>query len=245
MFDPSAVPLLVLGAVFAASFLQAITGIGFGVIAGPALLITMGSTAAIQVSILLSFLIAVVLAPNTVPKVNGRLLGHLSLGVLAGTPVGALALTWLSIDALKLIAAVVVGSMTVIAAGLLSRYPMFERDGLARRLAVGGLSGMLNTALAMPGPVLAAYATAIRSTPEVIRSTTLVTFLLAYPVALGMQELVIGVSAEAWSVSASLVLPTLAGTLSGLAAAKYVNAYFFRLMTVGFLMASTIALLWG
>lgn len=244
-FDLSAVPLVVLGAVFAASMLQSITGIGFGVIAGPALLISMGSAVAIQVSIVLSFLIAVILAPNTLPRVDRTLLKHLFIGVVIGTPLGALALAALSIGALKLFAAVVVGCMTLIATGLLSRYPVFERDGKSRRLLVGGLSGILNTALAMPGPALAAYATAIRSTPEVVRSTTLVTFLMAYPVALVVQAGIVGVSSELWLAAAPLVLPTVAGTLVGIGSARFVNPFFFRLLTVGFLLASTIALALG
>ncbi|CAH1665285.1 sulfite exporter TauE/SafE family protein [Chelatococcus asaccharovorans] len=245
LFDFSAVPLLVLGAVFAASILQSITGIGFGVIAGPALLISMGSAVAIQVSIVLSFLIALILAPNTLPRVDRNLLKDLFRGVVIGTPLGALALASLSIGALKLVAIVVVGCMTLIATGLLSRYPVFERDGKGRRLVVGGVSGILNTALAMPGPALAAYATAIRSTPEIVRSTTLVTFLLAYPVALVVQAGVVGLSAELWLAAAPLVLPTVAGTLIGIGAARFVNPLLFRLLTIGFLLASTIALALG
>ena len=48
-------------AVLAASLLQAATGIGFGVIAGPILLLALDSGAAIQVSIALSFAIALAL----------------------------------------------------------------------------------------------------------------------------------------------------------------------------------------
>ncbi|MEM8812441.1 MAG: TSUP family transporter [Pseudomonadota bacterium] len=81
-------PLLLVGAVFAASMLQAVTGIGFGVIAGPILLAVIGSTDAIQVSIVLSLLIAVILAPNTVPKVSRDLLKPIFLGLCIGTPIG-------------------------------------------------------------------------------------------------------------------------------------------------------------
>lgn len=51
-------------AVFGASALQSATGIGFGVIAGPVLLIVLNSRAAIQISIGLSLMIAAVLVPS-------------------------------------------------------------------------------------------------------------------------------------------------------------------------------------
>ena len=51
-------------AVFGAAALQSATGIGFGVIAGPVLLIALNDGAAIQISILLNLLIAVILTPS-------------------------------------------------------------------------------------------------------------------------------------------------------------------------------------
>ena len=62
-------------AVFAAALLQAATGIGFGVIAGPIILMVMNSGAAVQVTILLSLLIAVVLAPSLYGQVHKKVLG--------------------------------------------------------------------------------------------------------------------------------------------------------------------------
>ncbi len=50
-------------AVFGAAALQSATGIGFGVIAGPVLLIALNSGSAIQISIILNLLIASILAP--------------------------------------------------------------------------------------------------------------------------------------------------------------------------------------
>ncbi|MCH8244510.1 hypothetical protein IIB97_01325 [Patescibacteria group bacterium] len=51
-------------AIFAAATLQSATGIGFGVIAGPVLLVVLNDSAAIQVSIILNLLIAMLLAPS-------------------------------------------------------------------------------------------------------------------------------------------------------------------------------------
>ncbi len=51
-------------AVFGASALQSATGIGFGVIAGPVLLVALNDGSAIQISIVLNLLIAAFLAPS-------------------------------------------------------------------------------------------------------------------------------------------------------------------------------------
>ncbi len=243
LFDPTNASLLVVAVVFAASVLQAITGIGFGVIAGPILLVTMGSAAAIQVSIVLSFLIAVVLSPTTLPHVNWRLLKPLFVGVCIGSPIGALAYRYLSLDTLKLLAALVVICMTAISAGLLKRYPVFEKDSKSRRRAVGAVSGALNTTLAMPGPPVAAFATAIKSDKSIVRATTLVTFLFAYPIALAFQAGIAGVSSEMVSTTLSLSLPTVVGAFSGLLVSRFVAEKIFKWLTIAFLLASAVSLL--
>ncbi|SDE62744.1 sulfite exporter TauE/SafE family protein [Ruegeria marina] len=241
--DPSIVPPLLVAAVFAASLLQAVTGIGFGVIAGPVLLVTMASAGAIQVSIVLSFLIALLLAPMTLRAVNWRLLRPLFIGVCLGTPVGALAYLSLSLETLKLCAAIVVGAMTVIATGILAKFPIFQSDTATRRGAVGVVCGVLNAALAMPGPPVAAYVTAIKGDGRVVRATTLVTFLLSYPIALTVQALFVGVSESLLPTVSALAIPTIAGTASGLFLARSINEQAFKWLTVLFLIVSVSLLI--
>lgn len=239
------IPPLLIAVVFAASMMQSITGIGFGVIAGPVLLVSMGSTGAIQVSIVLSLLIAVLLAPGTVPRVNWSLLRPLLFGVLLGTPVGAIAYATLSLGMLKTIAAVAVSVMTLIASGLLARFPIFAKDSNNRRIGTGMVCGALNTTLAMPGPPVAAYATAIKSDKQTIRATTLVTFLFAYPVALCFQAALSGFSGALYDVAVPLSVPTVLGTISGMLVAPLFSEQFFKWLTVGFLIASVAALVFG
>lgn len=242
--DQGTVPPLLVGAVFAASLLQAVTGIGFGVIAGPVLLVTMASAGAIQVSIVLSFLIALLLSPITVPHVNWRLLRPLFAGVCIGTPIGALAYLSLSLEHLKVLAALVVGAMTVIATGILARFPFFQTDTQVRRGAIGIVCGILNAALAMPGPPVAAYVTAIKSNPRVVRSTTLVTFLLSYPIALGFQAMFVGVSDTLAPTVLALFVPTVAGTFCGVILTGKLAARHLKWLTVMFLMISTAMLVY-
>jgi uncharacterized protein len=237
------VSLFLVSVVFIASLLQAVTGIGFGVIAGPVLLVSMGSLAAIQVSILLSFLIALTLSPSTLPKVSKSLLKPLFIGICVGSPLGAVLFSTLSIEALKVLAAIAVGIMSIISTGILARYPLFTNDSRMRRGFAGIISGLLNTTLAMPGPPIAAYTTAIQQDKQTIRATTLVAFLLAYPVALAMQLGTVGLSKEALPMCTALVIPTLVGTLGGQIMGRFIAERVFKWLVTAFLLASVYALL--
>ena len=106
-------------AVLAAALLQAATGIGFGVIAGPIILMVMNSGAAVQVTILLSLLIAVVLTPSLYRQVDKKILGRLLLGTLVGLPLGILIFLNVSLDVLMLLAALAVLFMALSVSGLL------------------------------------------------------------------------------------------------------------------------------
>lgn len=241
----SDLPLILNLAVFAASALQAMSGIGFGVLAGPVLIVVLDSYAAIQISILLSFLIAVLLVPTMLGQIHLRLLVHLLLGVCAGTPLGVMAAAVLDFATLKLVAALVVGFMTVVASGLYAQVLANSTDSTVRRGAVGAISGALNVSLAMPGPPVAAYMTAIVSGKEKLRATTLALFLVAYPLAFAAQAFGLGITAETWTATLDLAPATIAGTLLGLFLARSIGEPVFRHITVACLAASAGILLFG
>ncbi len=236
------VSVLLVAIVFSAALLQAVTGLGFGLIAGPALLVFMDSSAAIQVTIVLSFAIALALSPSTLPRVDWSLLKPLSLGICLGAIAGAVTYSHVSLQNLKWGAAAAVLAMAAISTGFLERHPLFRRDNDVRRLATGALSGALTATLAMPGPPVAAYATALRHGKETIRATTLVTFLFAYPVALAMQAGMSGVSERAAPMCAALLFPALAGTLTGYLLGRAVPESIFRWLITVLLVASAAAL---
>ncbi len=243
MLVPPELSALLVAVVVAASALQAATGIGFGVIAGPALILAMGTASAIQVSILLSLLIAVLVSPSALPKVNRSLLTPILIGICIGSPIGAVLFGLLSIGQLKIGAAVAVGFMAFLATGMLERFPIFTRDNGWRRGAVGGVSGILNSTLAMPGPPIAAYATAIRQNKDTVRATTLTAFLIAYPISFTLQWGVAGLSDTVMPLALALALPTAGGTLLGLFLGRLLPEWSFRIVVILLLAASAVGLL--
>jgi uncharacterized membrane protein YfcA len=206
-------------AVLAAALLQAATGIGFGVIAGPIILMVMNSGAAVQVTILLSLLIAVVLAPSLYRQVHKKVLGRLLIGTLIGLPLGIL--VFLSNVSLR--------------KGETSR-------GEAQNLAIGVLSGVMSSSLAMPGPVAAARLSKLALPKETIRATILVMFVFSYSAAFAFQVGLVGFSEPAWSLTTSLLPATLIGVLIGRLLVARISERAFRALIVAVLVATSLSL---
>ena len=95
-------------AVFGASLLQAATGIGYGVIAGPILLVVLNGSEAFEVSTLHNLIIAIVLFPVVRNMVNTNLLRILIVGGTLGILTGFLFQNLFSVWVLKVFSAVMV-----------------------------------------------------------------------------------------------------------------------------------------
>ena len=74
-------------AVFVAALIQAATGLGFGLFAGPVLMLALADTSTIQTSILLSLMIALILSPPLWKHADRPMLRHMLIGTVAGLPV--------------------------------------------------------------------------------------------------------------------------------------------------------------
>lgn len=231
-------------AVLAAALLQAATGIGFGVIAGPIILMVMNSGAAVQVTILLSLLIAVVLAPTLYRQVHKKALGHLLLGTLIGLPLGILVFLNVSLPVLMLLAALAVLFMALSASGLLelSLRKGETGRGEVQNLAIGVLSGVMSASLAMPGPVAAARLSKLALPKETIRATILVMFVFSYSAAFAFQVGLVGFSQPAWSLTTSLLPATLIGVLIGRLLVSRISERAFRGLIVAVLVATSLSL---
>ena len=127
--------LLLGGATLLASILQTATGIGFGLIAGPFVLMALQGRDAIEATALLSLLITLVLAPKLLPDVNRRDLVNLSLGCAVGLPVGLLVYLYADVLVLKLGAAV----MILLVLGMM----FFPIRTAAKRKGKAGRTGVL------------------------------------------------------------------------------------------------------
>ena len=232
--------LILHAATMLASFFQAVTGIGFGMVAGPVVLMVLDDPAAVVISTLMSWLISLVLFPFLWRGTDGPMLRRLSLGAALGLPAGLVLLSIASVAGLKLMAGIVIAVLTAM---MLFGAPGMSRKGLAGDLTFGALGGLFGGCLAMPGPTAALRLSGLGHDKVTIRATMVSFFAVVWPIVFAGQWLTIGITAEtAWN-ALSLVPATLGGLFLGNWAATRVSEKVFRTMVYVFLVATAVSLL--
>ena len=231
-------------AVFGASTLQSATGIGFGVIAGPVMLVILNSGAAIQISIVLSFLIAALLVPSLWAKTDRRLLAQLLAGSAVGLPIGLAVFMSIGIDHLKALAGLAVLFTVVFILRNPGRSPEQcpQRTARMEDLSMGVVSGIMSGSLAMPGPIPAAWMAVRAHGKETVRATILSLFIFSYAGAFGLQVAVAGITADTLWLALTLAPATLAGVAVGRILADRLSETVFRWLLVAVLTATTLSL---
>lgn len=234
-------------AVFAASALQSATGIGFGVIAGPILLVALNDGSAIQVSIVLNLLIAALLAPSIRRNADGPLLKKLLIGLLAGAPIGYLIFLNLDIELLKAFAAIVVTFTLIVT--IRGYQASADRSkvapGAREQISIGVIAGVMGASLAMPGPIPAAWMSVKGFGKETIRATVLMMFVFAYSFSLALQFVGSGIGTDTVRLCLVLVPSTIGGIVAGRLLAHRISERTFRRILVLVLLATALALLWS
>ncbi|MDE0044410.1 MAG: TSUP family transporter [bacterium] len=238
----TAIALAVVGVVFVAALLQAATGMGFGIIAGPILLIAMGDTAAIQVTIVLSTIPSLILVRRSLDAADPVLLKHFLGGAAAGLAAGALLFATATVADLTWGAAAAVLAMAVLSTGVHERRVKVRGNSITGRLLTGLTSGAMTATLAMPGPPVAAWASATGLKKARTRATLLIVALVCYPAALALQSLVDGISDRVVDECLWLALPVVAGTFLGQAIAGRVPERLFRRLVTVLLVLVALAL---
>lgn len=236
--------ILVNVVVVGAAVLQSATGIGFGMLAGPVFLMTMDKGVAIQLSIILNLVIAVVLAPKLRSSIDRPLLGHLLIGGIAGLPLGVAVFIWLDLTYLKGFAGLAVFVMALTVAGVFSMKAISTGQNPARGMdsLTGIVSGLMSTSLGMPGPVVAAWMSHTGKSKEAIRATVLALFVVSYGAALLVQSVMIGVASETFWVALGLLPATLGGIFIGNVIVKHIDEQYFKRVVIAALVATAISL---
>ena len=232
-------------AVLVAALFQSATGIGFGIIAGPVLLLVMNSASAIHVTILLSLLIAVVLAPSLYSRVEKALLPRLVLGTVVGLPIGVFIYQHSSVALLKFSAGLAVLLMAVSVWGRLglgvgsgTSWPGNFTD-----IGTGILSGVMSASLAMPGPPVAARLSGLGCAKDTVRATLLALFVVSYGAALLLQALTASISPQTVTLTLTLAPATLIGIYLGRKSVAWISERTFRLLITSALAAASVSLL--
>jgi uncharacterized membrane protein YfcA len=235
--------LLLSAFVMLGTLYQTATGAGLALIINPALLLAVESTAAIQISILLSLLLTVAVVPFEWRHADIRSTATLAILAALGAPFGLLILLHSPSGLLKILCglAIIVATVQLYRSGQAA-----SAHGRALFLPGGALiAGVMSGALAMPGP--AALWALLNTELDVVRlrASLRVFFAVIYGLVLLMHLAMGGLQAVATSLSVVLVPAMLAGIAAGLVVRRRIGEGRLRSVMIVTLLLMGIASLIG
>ncbi|NVJ97488.1 MAG: sulfite exporter TauE/SafE family protein [Alphaproteobacteria bacterium] len=141
-----------------AAILRAFTGFGFALAALPVLSLTLAPTTAASVIVLLTLAVSL----QTLPTYRKDIPKKDMMGMVVTSAIGTLLGTYLLLLFSPNVFRLLIGGTVMAACLLLARYkPAPHRAGGTFGLGSGLLSGLLNGALAIPGPPVIIYSMAV------------------------------------------------------------------------------------
>lgn len=232
------VVLLFIVIILLASIMQTSTGFGFSIMATPFLLLLFEAKEAIQINLLLSFVISLALIRKIWTDVDKGILRRLIYGSLPGLPIGILIFLFMEPKHLKI---GIGGVILLLTFFLILNFRLRQSSG--RDLFAGSLSGALTTGIGMPGPPLLLYFSGISTGKERLRATTLAFYLYIYAISMFVQVSFAGTAEIVWT-SSLLALPLVGiGLYVGQRLFDRINQKTFRVFTYVILLFTGIYLL--
>ena len=214
------------GAIFAASFVQGLTGFGSGMIALTLLALMWDIQQVVAITAVFSIVLCVYLAWSLREHIRFREIWPMLLGAVIGVPIGVTALTELDPRYIK-------GSLGIFLL-IYALWSLFSREGTGQKIRrvwafpTGLFSGILSGAFNTSGPPVIIYGTERGWVKDRFRATLQGYFLLTTTLSTTGYVTTGLITAESLKLNAML-LPALAlGAWGGQRASQYVNPETFR-----------------
>ncbi len=242
---PTDIPWVsVFGAVFFAALIQSTTGIGFGLIAMPFLLIALTGTSAVQITIILSLAMSILLCLRSYQDCDLRVLPTLMLGGVVGLPIGLAAFHFLDPVGLGLLAGAVVLWFAISVAWR----PVTATCSKPSRpspflFGASILSGAMGVCLAMPGPAVIGPLRKRCDSDQSVRATLFTYFVPAYGAAFALQLGFTDITAETVRTSLILLPAMVIGIAAGHALAPRLSPRRIKAVIVLILIATSMTLI--
>jgi uncharacterized membrane protein YfcA len=168
--------------------LYTLTGFGFAVLSSPAFLLFVDPPQAIQLVIIISTALSITTLPGLWRAIAPALLLRLTLGSIAGLPLGLVALRHADPVLVRRLVGATILAFPVLLVWLRHRGPHRSTASLGLKpgydLAAGMVSGVATALVGMPGPPALIYLLLAGMPPRIVRATLLSFFALAYSSAL-------------------------------------------------------------
>ncbi len=232
------------GAVFFAALIQSTTGIGFGLIAMPFLLITLAGPSAVQITIILSLGMSVLLCVRSYQDCDLKVLRTLMIGGAVGLPIGLAGFLFLDPFWLKLLA----GAVVLLFAISIVWRPVAATAAKTKRfspflLGASILSGAMAVCLAMPGPAVIGPLRTRCDSDRTVRSTLFAYFVVAYVAAFGLHLGFSEFKAETVQISLILVPAMVIGITAGYVLAPRLSPRQLKVSIVLILLGTSFSLI--
>jgi hypothetical protein len=199
-----AIFIVLAAATFGSAMLYAISGFGFAVLAAPLFLLFLDPARAIQLVIIISTVLSIVVLRGLLPAVAPALLLRLTLGSLAGLPLGLFAFRYADPILVRAAAGAMIFGFAILMAVSHRRsgHPGQGKHWTALAmspgpdLAAGAVSGIAGALVGQPGPPLLIYLLLAGAAVRTARATLLAFFALSYAVTLASHAATIGIPAS-------------------------------------------------
>jgi uncharacterized membrane protein YfcA len=219
-----------------AALLYTLTGFGFAVLSTPAFLLFVDPIQAIQLVIIISTALSITTLPGLWRAIAPALLLRLTLGSIAGLPLGLIVLR----DADPVVVRRLIGgtilALTAVICWVRLRGPDTHTALLGMRpgrdLAVGVISGTATALVGMAGPPVLIYLLLARAPAPTVRATLLSFFGIVYAAALLSHAVFVGISANTW-VGAGVLIPFAAlGAIAGRPLGDRLGVHAFAVLAI-------------
>lgn len=235
---------------FFAAMTQSITGFGFALLTLPFFLLILDLQSAIQLTLIATFIITITLIPFVYRYTPKQVVKQLILGSIAGFPIGLFFLNYATVTAIQLFVGIVILLALLMPYWSKQHAASDQNHPINKPLQTGFhgfISGMMATAIAMPGPALAFYAQRNKMSKNETRAMIFMVFMFSYAIAILLQLWMNGLYAPT-RVSLMYVLPpAIIGTYVGHKVSRFIPDQLFRkliniilLLTAVYLLVSNI-----
>ena len=226
--------------IFVASFVMGLTGFGIALVAMAFLPYLMTPADAIVLLTIYALVFSVVVVVQLRRDLTPRALVDLTLGTLAGTPLGVWVLASLPASALNRLIGAVLGLVVVLE---IRRALPEQLEGRGWGLGAGFLAGLVGGAVGTPGPPVIVYAATQGWSPRTMKANIMGFFVLNQGATLLGYWWAGLLTATVLTLTVTMALPALAGLLAGVALFGRLDPVRFRRAVFALLLVSGLVLL--